>query len=72
MAGDSELPAFVQRGLPGPGHEAMGPLIGEFDCRFLGYIAGGTAEEPLVSQLQTRRDLIAHGHHLRDETFGGD
>lgn len=67
----SSPPPFVERGLPGPAHEALQPLVGTWRVEKSLYIAGGTPEKPLTSQdIICRRDWLADGRFLRDETQG--
>lgn len=68
----SELPPFVQRGLPGPFHAALEPLDGDWRVDKQIYIAIGTREHPAVSHDMTcRRRWIGGSRHLEDITEGG-
>jgi Protein of unknown function (DUF1579) len=68
----SELPAFVQRGLPGPFHAALKPLEGDWRVDKRIHIAIGTKENPAVSHnMICKRRWIGGGRHLEDITEGG-
>src|SRR5687767_10832190 len=66
-----DLPAFARRGLPGPGHAALAPLVGTWRVENSIYIAIGTPEKPVVSgDIICRREWVAGGRFLRDVTEG--
>jgi Protein of unknown function (DUF1579) len=66
-----DLPAFARRGLPGPGHAALAPLVGIWRVENSIYIAIGTPGQPVVSdQIICRREWVAGGRFLRDVTEG--
>ena len=70
-SGVSRLPTFAQRGLPGPAHKALEPLIGTWQVEKTSFIAGGTPQKPVTSTaLTSRRQWIADGRFVRDETQG--
>jgi len=64
------VPPFVARGQPGPGHQAMQMLAGEWDVEMTLYVGGRILERPVTSRLRTTRIWIAGGRYLRDETRG--
>src|SRR4051794_40552030 len=65
------VPGFVQRGIPGPGQEALKPLEGTWQVELSTYIAFGTRDKPLVSKdIICRRQWITGGRHLEDITKG--
>jgi hypothetical protein len=67
----AQLPGFVQRGLPGPGQEALKPLEGTWQVELSIYVAVGTPDKPLVSNdITCRRQWITGGRHLEDVTRG--
>jgi Protein of unknown function (DUF1579) len=69
--GAGEVPAFIRRGLPGPGHGALRALEGDWRVEKALYIAVGTREKPAVSSdLRARRRWIAGGRFLHDVTEG--
>jgi hypothetical protein len=66
-----DLPAFARRGLPGPGHAALAPLVGTWRVENSIYIAIGTPEKSVVSgDIICRREWVAGGRFLRDVTEG--
>lgn len=70
-AAAQEVPGFIRRGLPGPGHAALRGLEGEWRVEKALYIAVGTREKPAVSSdLIARRRWIAGGRFLHDVTEG--
>lgn len=72
-AQSQQPPAMVRNGLPGEMHKRLDALVGEWDVTMSFYIAGGTADKPLVaSGLTCRREWIAEtgNRHLRDVTQG--
>ena len=70
-AAAQEVPGFIRRGLPGPGHAALRGLEGDWRVEKALYIAVGTREKPAVSSdLIARRHWIAGGRFLHDVTEG--
>ncbi len=70
---NKQLPAIVRNGQPGEMHKRLDALIGEWDVDMTLYIAGGTAEKPIVANgLTCRREWITEtgNRHLRDVTQG--
>jgi Protein of unknown function (DUF1579) len=66
-----ELPGFVRRGLPGPGHAALKHLEGDWRVEKALYIAVGTRERPAVSSgMIAHHRWIAGGRYLHDITEG--
>lgn len=66
-----EIPDWVRRGLPGPGHAVLKALEGTWRVEKSLYIAVGTRDEPATSNdLTCRRELLADGRFLRDVTEG--
>jgi len=68
-----QQPAMVRNGQPGEMHKRLDALVGEWDVVMTFYIAGGTAEKPLVVNGMTcNRQWIAEtgNRHLRDITQG--
>jgi hypothetical protein len=66
-----DLPAFARRGLPGPAHAALSPLVGTWRVEDTIYIAIGSPDKPVVSRdIICRREWIAGGRFLRDVTEG--
>jgi hypothetical protein len=64
------MPLFVQRGMPGPMHERLEPLIGDWTVESSFMVAGGTAEHPLHGEkMRTHREWVA-GHFVQDVTKG--
>jgi hypothetical protein len=70
-------PAMVRNGQPGEMHRRLDALVGEWNVDMTFYIAGGTAEKPLVANgMHCRREWISEtgNRYLRDVTegmFGG-
>jgi hypothetical protein len=72
ISSPSELPPFVQRGLPGPFHAALEPLDGDWHVDKRVYIAIGTKAHPAISHDMTcKRRWFGGGRHLKDVTEGG-
>jgi Protein of unknown function (DUF1579) len=66
-------PVMVRNGQPGAMHRRLDALVGEWDVVMTFFIAGGTAEKPLVANGMTcRREWIAEtgNRHMRDVTTG--
>lgn len=69
----SSQPAMVRNGQPGEMHRRLDALVGEWNVDMTFYIAGGTAEKPLLANgLTCRREWIAQtgNRHVRDITEG--
>jgi hypothetical protein len=65
------MPLFVQRGLPGPFHEVLKSLEGEWSVDKQIYIASGSRDKPAVSSnMVSRRQWVGNGKHLLDITEG--
>src|SRR4051794_2664506 len=65
------LPPYAERGVPGPGHKLLEPLVGTWQVEKMLYVAGGTPENPLTSrEITSQREWLADGRFLRDETRG--
>jgi hypothetical protein len=65
------MPQFAQRGLPGPAHKALQPLIGSWQVEKTLYIAGATPQKPITTKEMTcHREWVADGRFVRDETEG--
>ena len=71
QAGHAQVPPMVARGMRGAGHEALAPLIGEWDVTLSIFAAGGTPKQPVVVQLDGRREWIGGDRFVR-ETLEGD
>jgi hypothetical protein len=70
-AAQQQMPDWIQRGLPAAGHEALDPLKGTWRVEMSLYLAGGTADDPIVSDdLICRREWVAGGRFLYDVTEG--
>jgi Protein of unknown function (DUF1579) len=68
-----DAPAWYVRGLPGPGHAALEPLVGEWAVRVEvhGTLGRSPVDPPLVSEdVISRRDWVAGGRYLEDTTEG--
>jgi hypothetical protein len=66
-------PPFVRRGLPGPGHAALKPLIGTFRLHkeIYGTFGRTGSEPPIVSDnVICRRAWVAGGRWIEDTTEG--
>jgi len=69
----TNLPAWFTRGLPGEGHAALNPLIGDWKQHKSVYGVLGRSPEapPLVStNITTHREWVAGGHYIEDFTEG--
>ena len=65
------VPPFAQRGLPGPFHEVLKALEGEWSVDKQIYIANGSRDKPAVSSnMVSRRQWVGGGKHLLDITEG--
>jgi quinol monooxygenase YgiN len=66
-------PAWVRRGIPGPGHAALAPLVGSWRVELSIYGTMGRSPDlpPIVSRdIRTTRVWIADGQYLEDTTEG--
>jgi hypothetical protein len=71
MPAQEDMPIFLRRGLPGPGHAALKPLEGTWRVQMSVYIVLGTRDKPAVSnEIICRREWVAGGRYLRDVTEG--
>jgi hypothetical protein len=69
----AQQPAMVRNGQPGAMHRRLDVLVGDWDVEMTFYIAGGTAEKPMVAKgLVCYREWIAEtgNKHIRDVTQG--
>jgi hypothetical protein len=69
----NQLPPMVGNGLPGPMHQRLNALLGEWQVEMTIYIAGGTKDKPIISRdLTCHREWIAEtgNRYLRDVTEG--
>ena len=69
----AETPKWAVRGMPGPGHAALKPLVGRWSVRMsIHALLGRTPDDPpLVSEdLVASRQWIAGGRYLEDTTMG--
>ncbi|KQU80659.1 MULTISPECIES: DUF1579 family protein [unclassified Rhizobacter] len=72
-AAPTDMPAWVRRGLPGPGHLALAPLAGTWRVQMGVYATLGRREDapPITSDdIVTRRQWVAGGRYLEDTTEG--
>jgi hypothetical protein len=68
-----QQPAMVRNGQPGEMHKRLDALVGKWDVVMTFYIAGDTAEKPLIANgMICNRQWIAEtgNRHLRDVTQG--
>jgi hypothetical protein len=68
-----DVPAWVQRGMPGSGHAVLAPLVGRWRTRLSVYGTLGRSPDlpPLVSDdITTTREWIADGQYIEDRTEG--
>jgi Protein of unknown function (DUF1579) len=69
----AETPNWARRGMPGPGHAALEPLVGRWKVRMsVRALLGRTSDDPpLVSDdLVATKQWIAGGRYLEDTTTG--
>jgi hypothetical protein len=69
----ADAPNWVLRGMPGPGHSALEPLVGRWSVRMSVHaLLGRTPDDPpLVSEdLVASKQWIAGGRYLEDTTTG--
>lgn len=68
-----ELPAWLRRGLPGAGQQAIASLVGSWKVHMGVYATLGRSPDapPLVSDdIVTRREWVGGGRYLEDTTEG--
>src|SRR5207253_2825873 len=68
-----QQPPMVRNGQPNEMHKRLDALVGEWNVDKATYIAGGTAEKPMIANgLICHREWIAEtgNRHLRDITQG--
>jgi hypothetical protein len=68
-----QMPDWIRRGLPGPGHAALQPLIGTWRVHFeiYGTLGRSGDEPPIVSDdLIAHREWVADGRYIEDTTEG--
>lgn len=69
----TDMPPWLRRGLPGPGHAALAPLAGTWRVQIGIYATLGrsAAAPPITSDdLVTSRQWVAGGRYLEDTTEG--
>ena len=69
----ADVPDWMRRGMPGPGHALLEPLIGTWRVEMSIYATFGRSgdEPPIVSNdLMCRREWVAGGRYLEDLTEG--
>ena len=66
------MPGWMRRGLPGPGHAALAPLVGTWRVRmgYYGTLGRDPNDPPLVADLDCRREWVAGGRYLEDRMEG--
>jgi len=72
-AASTDMPPWVRRGLPGPGHAALASLAGTWRVQMGVYATLGRSADapPITSEdLVTRRQWVAGGRYLEDTTEG--
>lgn len=73
VAASADVPPWVRRGMPGPGHAALASLAGTWRVQMGVYAALGRSADaaPITSDdLITRRQWVAGGRYLEDTTQG--
>ena len=68
-----QMPKWKIRGLPGPGHAALEPLVGTWRVQMsIHATLGRSPEEPplVFDNLTCKREWVADGHYLEDTTEG--
>lgn len=66
-----DLDALIPRVSPGPGHEALQPLVGCWQVNKSMYIVTGTPEDPVTSEdMTTERHWIGDERYLQSTTTG--
>ena len=72
-APQEDVPAWVQRGVPGEGHSALAPLVGTWRTHLSVHGALGRSPDlpPIVSDdIRTVREWVADGQYIEDRTEG--
>jgi hypothetical protein len=72
-AAQQDMPNWMRRGLPGPGHAALEPLVGTWRVHKSIYATMGRRgdEPPITSDdVITRREWVAGGRYMQDTTEG--
>jgi hypothetical protein len=72
-AASKDMPPWMQRGLPGPGHARLEPLIGTFKQHKMiyGTLGRDPNAPPLISDdVRTTRQWVAGGRYIEDLTEG--
>lgn len=73
LPSQSELPKWFSRGLPGPGHAVLEPLVGTWRVQmsFHGTLGRSPDQPPLVTDdLVSRRQRVAGGRYIEDTMEG--
>jgi len=73
VAQGQEMPNWMRRGLPGPGHSALEPLLGDWRVEMSIHATFGRSpnEPPIVStDLICRREWVSGGRYMEDITEG--
>jgi hypothetical protein len=68
-----QMPKWKSRGMPGPGHAALQPLVGTWRVQLSIHATFGRSpdEPPIVSDdLRCTREWVADGRYLEDTTVG--
>ena len=68
-----QMPDWMRRGRPGPGHAALEPLVGTWCVHMSFYATFGRSpdEPPIVAEgFNCRRQRVAGGRYLEDLTVG--
>jgi hypothetical protein len=69
----SEMPNWLRRGLPGPGHQALAPLVGTWRVQLSIHSSLGRSPDqpPLVTEdLISRKQWLAGGRYIEDTMEG--
>jgi hypothetical protein len=69
----ADTPSWAVRGMPGPGHAALEPLVGKWSVRMsIHALLGRTPNDPplVAEDLVASRHWIAGGRYLEDTTTG--
>jgi hypothetical protein len=65
------VPPMVDRAAPGPGQQALDPLVGDWQVEKTLFVAIGTPEHPALSEkMTTHREWVGDGRFLQDTTQG--
>jgi hypothetical protein len=70
---EEHLPHWMRRGLPGPGHAALEPLVGTWDVHMSFYATFGRSpdEPPIVAEgFNCKRQWVAGRRYVEDLTEG--